>query len=629
MAADGGTWTAENGRPSAIINLPTQDQLLSSIGEGGLLQLVAEADEIAAGRVRLFGGDPVPLNLTPPGELPHWTEYELGQQTWGVEDPKFTWEPTRFGWAFTLGRAYYLTKDERYPEAFWRYFEVFQRANPVNKGPNWASAQEVALRLMAFVFAAQVFAASRHSTAARNSSIACTIADHASRIPPTLLYARAQNNNHLLSEAAGLITASLALSDHPDASRWSNLGWKWFNRGLETQIAQDGTYTQHSTNYHRLMLQLVLWVHLIQQGNNLPNRGIRERGSFNVQRAIRWLLSLTDVESGRALNLGPNDGAYILPLTVLPYHDYRPVLQAASQAFWGKRAFDPGPWDEMSLWFCPGFKDQNSSSQMEDVKQETRAAMRDTSPVTLRAARSWAYLRTAEFHDRPGHADQLHLDLWWRGLNVAQDAGTYLYNALPPWENALTHTAVHNTVMVDGCEQMTRAGRFLYLDWAQAEVVLDEHTDEGALERVIAQHDGYRRLGVTHQRSVVAHDDDRWVVEDQLIPASNSPHLASHTARLHWLLPDWRWTIDNSGLEIELLSPYGLISLSIRSSISNLQPSLIRAGEVLYGDAPAHPNWGWVSPTYGHKSPALSFSVTAASPLPITFSSEWAFPSNE
>ena len=33
--------------------------------------------------------------------------------------------------------------------------------------------------------------------------------------------------------------------------------------------------------------------------------------------------------------------------------------------------------------------------------------------------------------------DQLHLDLWWRGLNIAQDAGTYLYNADPPWDNPL------------------------------------------------------------------------------------------------------------------------------------------------------------------------------------------------
>jgi len=60
------------------------------------------------------------------------------------------------------------------------------------------------------------------------------------------------------------------------------------------------------------------------------------------------------------------------------------------------------------------------------------------------------------------------------GLNVAHDPGTYLYNAAPPWDNALAGSDVHNTVTVDGGDQMLRAGRFLYLDWAQAQVVQGE-----------------------------------------------------------------------------------------------------------------------------------------------------------
>ena len=257
-----------------LLDLPDPDTLLELIGSDGLSQLIVESDEIIDGRVRLFGGKPVPLNLTPPGELTHWTDYALGKPAFPtftttqspnspISDIKFIWEPARFGWAFTLGRAYHLTGDECYPEAFWRYFERFQQANPANHGPNWESAQEVALRLIALVFAVQVFADSVHSTADKKSKISASIANHAARIPPTLIYARSQNNNHLLSEAAGLITASLALPEHPQAKRWSKLGWKWFRRGLQTQIADDGAYMQQSTNYHRLMLQLVLWVNRV------------------------------------------------------------------------------------------------------------------------------------------------------------------------------------------------------------------------------------------------------------------------------------------------------------------------------------------------------------------------------
>ena len=607
-----------------LLNFPDPDELLAVMGADGLSQLLADADEIVAGQERLFGDDPVPLVLTPPGELSHWTEYEQG----GGVDIKFLWEPARFGWAFTLGRAYYLSGDECYPKSFWRYFEIFHEANPVNMGPNWVSAQEVAFRLMAFIFAAQIFSPSIHSTATRNSQLANSIADHAARIPSTLIYARAQNNNHLLSEAAGLITASLALPDHPDSARWSKLGWKWFTRGIETQIADDGAYMQHSTNYHRLILQLGLWVSGIRyqvSGNNV------ERETWNVKlgKATRWLLALTDFESGRVPNLGPNDGAYILPLTGLPFHDYRPALQATSHAFLNEPAFGPGPWDEMALWLCPGVRCQVSGEKSDNVKRVTCNAKHDISPSTLHASRTWAYLRAVNFDDRPGHADQLHLDLWWRGLNVAQDAGTYIYNANPPWDNTLTHTAVHNTVLVDCQEQMTRAGRFLYLDRAQAEIVAQERSEDGSWERLIALHDGYQRLGVTHQRSVTAHSDGRWVVEDQLLSVPRALFSASHSARLHWLLPDWQWEIENSGLNFRMLSPFGWIKLSIQSLISSVQSSIFRAGESLYGDEPAHPTWGWVSPTYGKKIPALSFCVIAESALPISFISEWVFPSDE
>ena len=620
----------------SLLDLPDPDKLLAVLGSEGLSQLIVEADEIVDGRVRLFGGKPVPLNLTPPGELNHWTDYALGKSAFqkhpGTQtsnlpssDTKFIWEPARFGWSFALGRAYHITGDERYPEAFWRYFKLFQQANPVNRGPNWESAQEVALRLIAFVFAAQIFSGSIHSTAEKKAKIIAAIASHAARIPPTLIYARSQNNNHLLSEAAGLITASLVLPEHPQSKHWSELGWKWFRRGLQTQIDMNGAYIQHSTNYHRLMLQLVLWVNRIS--SKVQESGQLVSGNLQpvipkLPLATRWLLALIDHESGSAPNLGPNDGAYILPLTVQPLDDYRPVLQAASQVFLGETAFEGGAWDEMSLWLV--------GEQLSGIGKPSIAARFPTtevkSPSILRAAQSWAYLRTAHFYDRPGHADQLHLDLWWRGLNIAQDAGTFLYNADSPWNNALTHTAVHNTVMVDNYQQMTPAGRFLYLDWAQADVLAREQAQDGSWGRIIATHDGYQRFGIRHVRSVTFQTDDSWLIEDQIQSAGSDVEQAVHTVRLQWLLPDWEWKVDGSRSLIEIQSPFGWVALSVNCQIAPFNLQLIRAGELLYGDGEVSPTWGWVSPTYGVKTAALSFAVTAEAALPITLISKWNFP---
>jgi hypothetical protein len=613
-----------------LLSVPDKAALSAVIGQKGCQELAAEADEIIAGQVRLFGGPPVPLQLKVSGPLKHWTAYERGQGLEEHQDIKFIWEPGRFGWAFCLGRAYCLSGDERYATAFWSYSENFLKANPVNLGPHWASAQEVALRLMAFAFAYQVFRASPQASLEHLNHLRQAIAEHAARIPPTLAYARAQNNNHLLTEAAGLYTAGVFLPDHPFAQKWRALGWRWLNLGLQNQITSDGAYIQHSTNYHRLMLQVALWVQAMaaSHGQLLPNETLNK-----LSLATRWLLSLLDRKSGQSPNLGPNDGAYILPLSTCPFSDYRPVLQAASQVFLGERPFEPGPWDEMALWLQA---DQPATQHAEIALAP--------SPITIHAPAftphpSWAYLRVARFTSRPGHADQLHLDLWWRGLNIAIDPGTYLYNGLPPWDNPLAQSAVHNTVTIDGVDQMLRAGRFLYLDWAQGQVVNQDMAEDGSRRGVVAEHDGYRHAGITHLRSVSVTERGDWTIEDRLLPAiaARSKPADPRTLRLHWLLPDWPWkaNLENKGsrLEVGFETPYGWASLAIHSPTSGaLQATLsgfqlARVGALLAGSGPVAPIQGWASPTYGIKIPALSVAVEVKGVIPLGITSQFTFPS--
>ena len=628
-----------------LLELPGADRLMAILGGEGAAHIITEADEIVYGEVRLFGGEPVPLHLEVPGRLAHWTEYKTGITRTGdndgessevgngaLSDIKFIWEPARFGWANTLARAYLLSADDRYPAAFWSYLETFLDANPPNYGPHWISAQEVALRIITLTFTAQVFNESPESTPKRKSRLALSVAEHAVRIPPTLSYARAQNNNHLLSEAAGLYTAGAALPDHPESSRWRDLGWRLFNHGLSAQIAGDGFYVQHSANYQRLALQLALWMRAValKRGRVLPQKSLQRLGM-----ATRWLLELCDRDSGRVPNLGPNDGSYILPLTVCPFGDYRAVLQAAGKAFLGKESFGPGDWDEMSDWLGV-----NVQGTHED---ETRSARHPQPPVFLDATphilrspggSSWVYLRAAKFTSRPGHADQLHMDLWWRGLNIALDPGTYLYNASIPWDNSLSKTNVHNTLTVNGLDQMTRAGRFLYLDWAHGQVVDGRRDETGAWRSVVARHDGYRNIGIIHQRTVTAQNERNWIVEDVLLPADEKVPTgeAHYNVRAHWLLPDWNWDIDDTTIRIQ--SPHGWITL--HTDVQNGEQDaflfdlqLVRAGELMHGSGDISPTWGWYSPTYGTKVPTLSLGVFVRGALPLSVITKWAFPDSK
>lgn len=584
-----------------IFPIPGKTQLNQILTSPQQDALIKEADEIVSGEVRLFGGPPVPLQLAPGSALRHWTAYERGQAHWEAEDVKFTWEPARFGWAFTLGRAYLLSGSQVYPEAFWQFFEAFTVGNPPNLGPNWCSAQEVALRLVALVFAGQVMAGSSHSTPARLAQLTGAISAHARRILPTLSYARAQHNNHLVTESLGLVIAGSALPSCPEATGWRSLGWKTLCHALQAQISPGGVYAQHSMNYHRLMLQAALI-------GLLPGTPYPAKVQQRLAAAARWLLSQVDPVSGQAPNYGSNDGAYIFPMNPGGYLDYRPTAQAAARAFLGQPVLPRGAWDEMSLWL--GLEQPAPGAALPLPEQ----------PFIRRARHSttWAVLRANHYTSRPSQADQLHVDLWFQGVNIALDAGTFRYSAAPPWDNALGRTAVHNTVTVDGQDQMQRAGRFLWLDWAQAQL-----TQDG--ESLLARHDGYRKQGILHIRRLTCPGPGVWEIQDRLEPTARHSQDKAHSFRLQWLLPDWPWQLDQTTLS--LTAPWGgqvQLSLTCLSpKDSSAQVSLVRAGKTLVGAQEPDPTWGWVSPTYSIRNPALSFAMTVYTPPTAILNSQW------
>jgi hypothetical protein len=629
-----------------MVKIPSPENLAAVIGDNAAA-LFAEASELDKNKVRLFSGPPQELSFIVPLPLEHWTDISLDHHKAGIEDIKYSWEPARFTWIYILGRAYVLSGDEAYAETFWREFESFSDLNLTNLGPNWVSAQEVAIRLISLCFAYQVFSSAANSSPERRTLIGVAIADHAARIPSTLAYSRAQNNNHLLVEAAGLITAGICLSLHPRAKTWQAVGWKWFNQAIQKQISPDGTYVQQSVNYHRLMLQTGLWVYSLD--DSFPEETLELLAA-----ATRWLSNLVDPTTGRVPNLGHNDGSYLQPLSGCAYHDYRPVLQASALAFLDQRPYPPGPWDEYPLWLGQKLINQDLDSILDEIIAPGFEVYESPhSHVVLRNGynQSWACLRAAKFQERPAHADQLHFDLWWQGHNLAQDAGTYLYNAAAPWNNSLAKTGVHNTITINNQDQMMIAGRFLWLDWAQAQITsVDQGSEKNGIG-LTAQHDGYHHLGVTHQRSVSTDSDGKWIINDHILPVRpikpkqetafderNPTQSRVYQACLHWLLPDWTWELETSSDQLQaalrLRSPKEWLEIAIgiepatqvKKDSNPIEIRIYRAGEAIYGTDNGDEIKGWISPTYGYKVPALSLEVQIDSRLPIRFSTEWQLP---
>ena len=553
-----------------------------------------------------FGGEQAKLDFAVENADLDWSNWKPSQYHEN-EDIKNIWEPARFGWAVHLARAYRATGSDKYAHTFWELFAAFSASNPAFFGPNWVSAQEVALRLIHLCITAGEVWQSPSTTPERRKSLAQNISLHAERIPITLAYARAQGNNHQLSEAVGLFTAGRFLPDHTSAKQWCRQGWHEFESAILEQIAPDGTYAQHSTCYHRLLLSLALWLNAIR-GEYQFNPAVLCR----LQAATHWLDELTRGLGGQAPNLGSNDGSQVISLSSASMANCREIVETCQAVFLGQ---PPATWNELSSWL--GFPTQAGQLNQRPPIESMRR---------IEAGNSTGFLRTAHFTSRPSHADQLHFDLWWKGLNILLDPGTYRYNASSPWDNRLSGSDVHNTVTVDGLDQMTRAGKFLWLDWAQAKVL--EH-NPSAIYAQLNFPDHHRLI---HTRKVETLSEDSWMITDEIKP--NFTDTANHQFRIHWLLPDAiplatnlpvdqypgmdSWRVDGSTLTLAL-SP-GRVELDMRCSEAGSDPlfDLYRAGESLQGKLPPRPTWGWYSPTYGVKQPALAWTMTISGNTPIT-----------
>jgi asparagine synthase (glutamine-hydrolysing) len=581
------------------------------LGDKGQKSVIADADKILTGSLPYFGRlwfstgfppkwfeNPVTQQRVSPDRS--WTQMRFASEEYG--DLKFILEPSRFLFVYPLVRAYAISSDERYPKAFWAAVENWAEQSPPMSGPLWICGQESSMRILAWSFGLYAFIRSEATTPTRVALLLSMIAAHAWRTEQTVGYAQSQRSNHLFTEAVGLWTAGTLYPELKEAKGWQELGARLLEEAALDQIAPEGVHLQYSFNYQRMILQLLLWtirvaeIHEIQLAPAIYTR---------ASAALEFLAQWVDPASGRAPNYGSNDGTNIVPLSETDYGDFRPLLGLGEHILGRPAGLAPGPWDESALWLSA-----NKAKAMPSQSGNTLSS--SAGYYRLGGKNSWAMVRAGRYTRRPFQADQLHVDLWWRGLNLARDAGTYLYNGEPPWNNGLAGTAAHNTVMVDGRDQMRRAGRFLWLDWAQATGRASATTGGGAPDCFQGEHDGYGGVGVTHRRMVRRVNEDAWVIVDDLLGAG------AHEARLHWLLPDLPIEIvSNLPFSASLQSEGERIRWNIFSSAPG-SAAIIRAGQRLMGESIGGDEslLGWESPTYGELRAAVSMTYRMKTQLP-------------
>lgn len=436
----------------------------------------------------------------------HWTEIEDYSKEAG--DIKFVWEKSRFSYLYDIIRYDYHYNEDCAEMVFGDILSWIN-SNPVNRGPNYRCSQEMSLRILNWTFAIYYYRNSPFLTDEVFNKMQYAIYWHMDHVYKNIDFSRiAVRNNHALTETLALYLTGLFFPAMPGADVWKKDGKAWFEEEIAYQVYEDGTYLQFSMNYHRIVIQLLTWGIALSEKNG-------ERFSDVVYDCARKSLSFLRTcmvdENGWLPNYGANDGALFFKLSSSHYRDYRPQLQALAGVL-GIDAGIDGPYED-ALWYGIGKNITGRCKPIDGMHTFDKGGY-----YIIREPETLTFIKCGSYKDRPSQADNLHIDIWYKGENILLDAGSYKYNTDPQTMRYFSGTASHNTVMLDDKDQMLKGGHFIWFYWSQCrEAVVKEDDSAYVFTGAV---NVFRYIGdkIVHRRTVIKQKGiPVWLIKDELI----------------------------------------------------------------------------------------------------------------
>ncbi len=168
------------------------------------------------------------------------------------------------------------------------------------------------------------------------------------------------------------------------------------------------------------------------------------------------------------------------------------------------------------------------------------------------------------FKHRPSQCDLLHVDLFYQGINILRDGGTFGYNCEQPWQDYFKSASAHNTVKFDDHDQMPRISRFLYGKWPKLSVRSNCETRQ---PYVVAGFTDWKGCG--HHRKVEV-DEKSIRIKDRISGFKTK-------AVIRWrLAPELKWRL----IENVCISTKASLTVSMDSGLKGV--GLVRGWESLY-----------------------------------------------
>lgn len=461
-----------------------------------------------------------------------WRRDPLGRKDWGSvyhadlvpdgadgADIRVLWEANRFGHLFTLAQSFLLTEDDAYAETFFDHIESWMMQNPYGRGANWHCAMEVALRAVNVLAGFELVRLSKACNEERLARVLTFFDQHGRFISNNDEFSYIVTSNHYLSDVVGLFWIGVCLPELKHGSEWASVGLRGILSEIDKQILADGADFEASTGYHKFVTEMLLYTFMLAK-----RAGVEVPGTYWDK--LRQMLEYTNGivrRDGRMPLIGDADGSQIVPMVK------RDSDEAAYLLALGAVVFDEPQFKKFSaptpelLWLLGEDGVNAFSSLRAPEEQMSSIAFPDAGSYVLRDADLYLHFNAngCGTNGRGAHAhnDALSIEVSAYGREFIIDPGSFVYNLDREARHLFRSTAYHSTVTVDGVEQSAISVEepFIIGNEASPNVLSWETSTE--LDRVVAEHYGYRRLKspVDHRRTVEFNKTDKyWRIVDSL-----------------------------------------------------------------------------------------------------------------
>ena len=516
-----------------------------------------------------------------------------------VGDVKVLWELGRHQHLISLAAAYACSGIAPYRDSVIEQIDGWIDTNPFGLGIHWSSSLECGLRLISWALVHSFLILRDHrqglfSAVSDSNRLGRVIYQHAWFIRHNLsLFSSA--NNHLIGELSGIWVASQVFDLGSNGEKWGQLAKSELETQARAQIHSDGVNKEQAIYYHLWVLEYFLFVWLVGERNKQPfSKTFREC----ILSMSDFLQEISLDNGGPPPQIGDADDGFVTRFEPnRPVDPYDEVQRAVAVILRNRQSNHNRKLPQKAFWYAltAGILPKDACGSPLDRKRDYPilykeggyAILGDEHIRLVFDAGPLGYPSIAAH----GHADALSFCLalgneWW-----LIDPGTYAYHREAEWRNYFRGTSAHNTVEVNGLNQSKIGGAFLWLDQAHALFETSGKTNDDT-QFVRAAHNGYRAVGVTHQRKLEYRPTTRTVEVTDRINYERSTESLLISVYFHF------------SPEIQLIIRNSHCLATKSGSKHNLRVHLDGNYQWEIAKGQTNPIQGWYSSRLGSKIPA-------------------------